>query len=383
MRTEDGDVIRECLNGDSGSFGLLVDKYKAGIFALAYSKLCNFHDAEDVTQEVFLKAYKNLHTLKRWDSFFIWIRSMTINFCKDKIKSHSRRIDSEYIEEQSQSDLENISLNSYQEDQWLASHKETLALLDEAMKSLPETYRQVLALHYLGGMSGERISQFLGISHANVRQRLNRAREQLREEMATVMDQTFQQQKLSASFTFRIVEMVKKIKINPISDVRNIPWGLSIGAGLIFTVLMFGQHIPFNLPDIAMGLPLPSDMKILKVGEIPVDVVKVSTMTFIGNKGNGEGIAPDPKGQENAFMAPQAEGGNWEKRADMPAARKDINAVAVNGKIYVIGGSGAAYNVSANTFEYDPLKDQWKEKADMPTARNGACLSVLDGKIYV
>ncbi len=62
MRTEDGIIIGECLNGDSASFGLLVDKYKASIFALAYSRLRNFHDAEDTAQDVFLKAYRNLGT---------------------------------------------------------------------------------------------------------------------------------------------------------------------------------------------------------------------------------------------------------------------------------------------------------------------------------
>ena len=58
MRTEDGYIIDKCLNGESAAFGLLVDKYRESIYALAYFKLRNFHDAEDITQEVFLKAYQ-------------------------------------------------------------------------------------------------------------------------------------------------------------------------------------------------------------------------------------------------------------------------------------------------------------------------------------
>ncbi len=69
MRTEDGYIIHKCLNGDKAAFGLLVDKYKASIYALAYTKLGNFHDAEDVTQEAFTKAYQKLRTLRRYDSF--------------------------------------------------------------------------------------------------------------------------------------------------------------------------------------------------------------------------------------------------------------------------------------------------------------------------
>ncbi len=48
MRTEDGHIIRRCLNGDSVAFGFLVDKYKASVYAFAYDRLRNFHDAEDV-----------------------------------------------------------------------------------------------------------------------------------------------------------------------------------------------------------------------------------------------------------------------------------------------------------------------------------------------
>ena len=79
----------------------------------------------------------------------------------------------------------------------------------------------------------------------------------------------------------------------------------------------------------------------------------------------------------------QIQQGKWTNKADIPEARKHIDSVEVNGKIYVIGGCDSAFNVSSITFEYDPLKDEWKEKADMPTAREGVCLSLLDGKIYV
>jgi RNA polymerase sigma-70 factor (ECF subfamily) len=67
MRTEDGYIIDKCLNGDAAAYGFLVDKYKESIYAFAYSRLKNAQDAEDVTQEVFLKAYQKLRTLRRWE----------------------------------------------------------------------------------------------------------------------------------------------------------------------------------------------------------------------------------------------------------------------------------------------------------------------------
>jgi len=69
MHSEDGFIIYKCLNGEPEAFGLLVDKYKASIYAFVYAKLHNFHDAEDVTQETFIKAYQKLRDLRKWDSF--------------------------------------------------------------------------------------------------------------------------------------------------------------------------------------------------------------------------------------------------------------------------------------------------------------------------
>jgi len=115
MRTEDGHIIYKCLNEDPTAFGLLVDKYKASIFSIAYSMLRNFHDAEDVTQEVFIKAYRNLLTLRRWDNFLSWLCSIAYNLCRDRIKAQSIRKENERLERKSRKDLDDHSVNSYRE----------------------------------------------------------------------------------------------------------------------------------------------------------------------------------------------------------------------------------------------------------------------------
>ena len=208
MRTEDGYIIHKCLNGDTGAFGLLVDKYRESIYALAYTKLRNFHDAEDVAQEVFIKAYENLRTLRRWDSFLAWLYSITSNLCKMWLRARSRRPDRDFIEDENPETLEISSLESYREELVRES-------LHEALDSLPEMHRQVLILSYLGGMSGREIARLLGTSPNTIRQRLYRARSQLKEEMLTMMSTTFEGQRLKAGFTLRIVEAVKRIKSSP------------------------------------------------------------------------------------------------------------------------------------------------------------------------
>ena len=69
MRIEDGCMVHRCLNGEPGVFGLLVDKCKESIYAFVYDKLRDFRDAQDVTQEVFLHAYRDLRSLRQWESF--------------------------------------------------------------------------------------------------------------------------------------------------------------------------------------------------------------------------------------------------------------------------------------------------------------------------
>ncbi|MBC8228352.1 sigma-70 family RNA polymerase sigma factor, partial [bacterium] len=337
MRTEDGYIIHKCLNGDSAAFGLLVDKYKESIYALAYSKLRNFHDAEDITQEVFLKAYQKLHTLKWWDNFLAWLYAITSNLCKNWIRSKFNRPDYEFIAEQDSRFFDYLSMNSYQKEQ---AHES----LYEALASLPEMYRQVLTLYYLGGMSSREIAKFLGTSPNNIDQRLSRARTKLKKEMLDMMSTTYDQQKLQPGFTFRIVEMVKHIKIQPAP--RSTPWlpfSLSAATGIVLTVLMFSPHLISLTPlGALLSSPMPSETKVMAVGELPVDVLDISEITFLSSeRGDGNDGAKKLPNQQNAFappLAPSGEVGTWTKRTDMPTARCGLSSVVVNDRIYVIGG---------------------------------------------
>ncbi|HGJ64113.1 TPA: sigma-70 family RNA polymerase sigma factor, partial [bacterium] len=376
MKTEDGAIIYKCLNGDREAFAILIDKYKAGIYAYVCAKLNNMDDAKDVTQEVFIRAYSDLRKLRRWDSFAYWIYSIANCQCRNWIRAKSRRPDHDFIDDQEPSKLEKIlaepAIKSYQDKQMDES-------LHEALDSLPEIYREVLMLYYMSGMNSEQIANMLAISPESIRQRLTRARAMLKEEVITMMSKTLPQQKLQASFTFRIVEAIKRIKISPSAQTRGLPWGLSLATGLLITILSINPaFITFRDAGTPIFAPLPSESKVLKIGEIPVDVVKTSNIAMLSNlmgKGKGGELKPD---MENAFfMAPQGVGGTWEKRADMPTGRIVLSVAEVNGKIYAIGGL-----VSSENEEYDPQLDKWTKKTKMPTARFGHSTTAINGKIY-
>jgi RNA polymerase sigma factor (sigma-70 family) len=285
VRTEDGYIIHKCLDGDAAAFGLLVEKYKKGIYALAYSKIGNFHDAQDITQEVFISAYQNLRTLRRWDNFMGWLYRITTNQCKMLIRARSRRPDREFVEDQEPGILDQPSIDSYYENG-------AYELIREALDSLPEMYRQILTLRYFGGMTTVEMSRFLGVSPATIKRRLREARGQLKEGVLDMMNTTYEQHQLPASFTFRIVEMVKRVKINAMPRSTGLPWGLSLAAGIAVVIMTFGSQMAvYKQPT---PLAFPSETETLKVREMSVDILSVPGTPLMASKqGNTDGAGMD------------------------------------------------------------------------------------------
>ena len=380
MRTDDGYIIYECLNEKSEAFGILVDKYKAGIYAYVYAELGNFQDAQDVTQEVFLQAYRSLRNLRRWESFGSWLYRIARNLSRKWIQAESRRPDREFIEDQTSEALENNSINSYRKSQVKES-------LQEALRLLPETYREALTLYYFGGMNSVDIAKALGTSPTAVRHRLSRARARLKEEMVAMMDTAFEGQRLQASFTFRVVEAVKRIKIHPMPRTAGVPWGLSLAAGIIITILSLNPHLKINPASVLMNSPRPVEARVLETGEISVEILKTSRISVMSGKrddGNGGELLFQTL-QNTLFLAPPAGGGTWTEKADMPTGRMHLCASAVNGKIYAIGGGhmvGEFEQALSAVEEYDPATDKWEKRADMRKVAYYLSSSVVDGKIY-
>jgi len=298
----------------------------------------------------------------------------------------------------------------------VTTSNDELNMLHEALESLPDMYRQVLSLYYLSGMDHKEIAGFIGVSPTNVLQRLHRAREQLREEMISMMTTAFKEQKLSGGFTFRIIELVKKIKIHPISTIKGLPYGVSLATGLIFTTLMFfcPNLINFNFQSNSVSSTFFNKNYVLKSGKIPVDIIKTSNRPIISHQKDNKGkINTD---SENAFfLAPQEGEGKWTQKGDMPFTNSWAPACVFGGKIYIFGhfaqlseydpltdtyiqkgngGKGGDYDAIAlddkiyvtdhwgGMYEYDPIADKWTKKADSKFDKRGTALATLNGKIY-
>ncbi|MFC1717307.1 sigma-70 family RNA polymerase sigma factor, partial [Candidatus Poribacteria bacterium] len=201
-----------------------------------------------------------------WDSFASWLYRIASSLCKRWLRAQSRRCDREFIEDKDVGMLEDYSMDSYREELAFKS-------LHEALDSLPEDHRQVLTLHYLGGMTSYEIARFVGMAPATIRRRLIKARASLKAEMLTTMDAVFEEQKLPASFTLRIAELVKHIRIKPLPRLAELPWGVSAGAVILSIILSLGifdgiQEV-MNRNMAASSEPTGSAGR----GEILVDIV--------------------------------------------------------------------------------------------------------------
>ena len=337
MRTADGYIISQCLDGDSAAFGVLVDKYRACIYALAYSRLHNFHDAEDVAQEVFIKAYRKLSTLRRYDSFHAWLYSITSNLCKEWMRKQSRRPDRGFIDDQNQEALGEVSVDSYRDELVCES-------IHDALSSLPENHQQVLMLYYLGGMNSREIGEFLAISSSAVRYRLIKARSQLREGMLATMSTTFDEHRLPASFTLHLVEAVKRIKVNPMSRSTALPWGLSLAAGIILTVISLSPHVGLPNPaSFAAGLPIPAEMEAMETSEIPVDMVGIFWIPAISSKQADSDGGEVKLSEEQNVLPPASRAGAETASSGIDSYGGEVgvaNLKASSGRPYVVAEEG-------------------------------------------
>ncbi|WAH35827.1 sigma-70 family RNA polymerase sigma factor [Alicyclobacillus dauci] len=156
-----------------------MDSYGQDVIHLAYSYLHNYHKAEDVAQDVFLRAWRNWDTFQGQSSVKTWLLSITANRCKDHLRSwsakHEVSDDGVIFHRIPVSDTESQVTARLEQDR-----------LWGIVNNLPEKYREVVVLYYQRDLSGQEIAEVLGISEQAVRTRLHRGRQllksQLREE---------------------------------------------------------------------------------------------------------------------------------------------------------------------------------------------------------
>jgi RNA polymerase sigma-70 factor (ECF subfamily) len=185
------DLVRRARDGEANAFYELVRPYERALFIAAFALVRNDADAEDVAQEAILKAFKNLARFRHEAKFSTWLIQICINEAKMKLRKERRNF-YESIEEARQNDDGEYTPKDFADWREIPSEslerKELREGLARAMSSLPEKYRTVLILRDVQHLSIEETAKILGLSEANVKTRLSRARLQMRDALAPGFD---------------------------------------------------------------------------------------------------------------------------------------------------------------------------------------------------
>ena len=180
-------LVRRAKAGELTAFEELVSRHERQIYSLALRLLQNPHDAEDITQQAFLNALEHLAGFREEASFATWLNRIA-TFAALKVIRKRKGLDTVSLEAttEPQEDYNSIPHPEYITD-WkesperLVERNETRRLLDEALGQLDEKHRLVFLLRDVEGLSVKETAAALGLSEANVKVRLLRARLQLRE----------------------------------------------------------------------------------------------------------------------------------------------------------------------------------------------------------
>jgi RNA polymerase sigma-70 factor, ECF subfamily len=179
-------MIASILAGDAQLFHELIRPYERRVYAMALSFLRNEADAEDVAQEAFLKAFRSLASFRGDAKFGTWLVSITLNEARSRIRRRDAiKMESLDEPEDDQGHSSPALLRDWKEIPSEAlERKEVRSLLQKAITSLPQIYREVFQLRDIEQLSVNEAAQALGITVSSVKVRLHRARMMLQKNLA-------------------------------------------------------------------------------------------------------------------------------------------------------------------------------------------------------
>lgn len=172
--------IERVLKGDANAFEHLVHAYEKTVYNLALRTLGNREDAEDVTQEAFLKAYRSLDSFRGDSKFSVWLYRIVSNLCLDLLRSRQRKPTQSLTVEDDDGETDELEISDdHFSPEKLLDRKLTRESVQRGLASLPDDARQILLLRELQGMSYEEIGQTLDLEPGTVKSRIFRARKRL------------------------------------------------------------------------------------------------------------------------------------------------------------------------------------------------------------
>ncbi|MDZ4859609.1 MAG: sigma-70 family RNA polymerase sigma factor [Candidatus Hydrogenedentes bacterium] len=182
----DTGLVERCRKGDSSAFDELVRRYKDRVYCVAYRYLGNREDALDVSQEVFVRAYRGIGSFRGTAQVCTWLHSITANLARNRLRDGSR------MGRDKGTSLEAMRENSpgladagdgHASPREAAIAEETQEMLLKCLGELPEQYRLAFVLRTFDDLSYEEIAEVMECPVGTVKSRLNQARQLLRDQL--------------------------------------------------------------------------------------------------------------------------------------------------------------------------------------------------------
>src|SRR5947207_7454222 len=178
-------LIQRCLQGDQFAWDAIVQQYRRKVFNVAYKFVGRHEEAEDLTQDIFLKIFKALGTFDRRANFQTWIISISRNLCID----HYRSVRKERQTIAREVDAPDLQPPSRDRTPYaLAEHQDLRAQLKQALEALPETLRTAVVLRDLQELSYQEIADRLALPEGTVKSRINRGRLELAHQLRRLQE---------------------------------------------------------------------------------------------------------------------------------------------------------------------------------------------------
>ncbi|WP_078551212.1 RNA polymerase sigma factor SigW [Bacillus alkalicellulosilyticus] len=180
-------IINDVKNGDQQAFAELVDLYKDKVYQISYRMVGNVHEAQDIAQEAFLRAYTNIDSYDTNRKFSTWLFRIATNLSIDRLR---KRKPDYYLDEEIK-DSEGLTMQSQiAADQELPEDQvvtlEMQEWIQDAIHKLPPKYRAAIILKYIEDLSLKEISEILNLPETTIKTRVHRGREALRKSLGNV-----------------------------------------------------------------------------------------------------------------------------------------------------------------------------------------------------
>lgn len=175
---EDWLLIQQFQEGNRIAFDVLVDRYKHRLYSFAFKLIRDHHEAEDISQETFIRAYHGLNQFRGEGNFLSWLFSIAVNYYRSLKRKRRLKLEANVkLEKIAKMDEENVDIFT----------EEAKLLAKSAIDRLPQKQKLVLILRTYEELSYQEIAQVIGISKESVKANLSYARQALRNELQEVL----------------------------------------------------------------------------------------------------------------------------------------------------------------------------------------------------